>query len=439
MRLQQIELKNINQFKHLKINFTANISNSNNSSNSTQPITVIFGAQGSGKTSVLKHIFYGLSWFAARHKDMRTPGIPIQDIDMLQHSLRAAVDLHIVYPSELGLLDDSADSPDSPDVSSLHCHWTLIKSRPTEKSAALSRPNLAQLEQLVTRYQVRCQQEPQFSTPCFAYYPVERFVHEVNLTSKSASGAQFHLAYDLTPIPFMTFNKFFEWYRESFDLENARAAALLRQFFAPLRQSTLSADMTTSDAPSSTVTFTDFERAYRLLPQRNLDAVNYALNRIFPSVEQIFIDCQSQLSLMVKLTHHTVPYMQLSQMMRTWIALIGDVVRRLCLLNPYSLNPCQDGVGIVLIDEVDMQLDEQHRIGLLPRLQQTFPNIQWIVSALHADIADIADHATDMQILSLVQQQVLEVNFGQHQQDLERLYQQLNQTQPQHRKDDNQS
>lgn len=430
MRLQQIELKNINQFKHLKINFIPNTDTTH------QPITVIYGTQGSGKTSVLKHIFYGLSWFAGRHKDMRTPGIPIQDIDMLQHSLRAAVDLHITYPSELGLLDDS-DSAVSPevDVSGYHCHWSVIKSRPTEKSVALSRPNLAQLEQLVTRYQVRCQQEPQFSTPCVAYYPVERFVHEVNLTSKSAPPS-LHLAYDLTPIPLMTFNKFFEWYRESFDLENARAAALLRQFFAPLRQSALSADMTTSDTPSSAVTFAEFERAYRLLPQRNLDAVNYALHRIFPSIEYIFIDCQSQLSLKVKLTHDTVPYMQLSQVMRTWIALIGDVVRRLCLLNPYSLNPCQDGVGIVLIDEVDMQLDEQHRIGLLPRLQQTFPNIQWIVSALHADIAE---QVTDIHMLSLVQQQVLEVDVGQHQQDLERLYRQLNQTQLPHPKDDNPS
>lgn len=38
--------------------------------------------------------------------------------------------------------------------------------------------------------------------------------------------------------------------------------------------------------------------------------------------------------------------------------MLGDIVRRMCLLNPLSLYPCIEGDGILMIDELDAQLDD---------------------------------------------------------------------------------
>ena len=78
---------------------------------------------------------------------------------------------------------------------------------------------------------------------------------------------------------------------------------------------------------------------------------------------------------MVRYQDHTFSFQQLSSSIRNWIALVGDVVRRLCLLNPHSLFPCQEGTGILLIDEIDHQLDQDMAAVILPRLHQAFPNL----------------------------------------------------------------
>jgi len=51
----------------------------------------------------------------------------------------------------------------------------------------------------------------------------------------------------------------------------------------------------------------------------------------------------------------------------------------LAIANPYLENPL-DGEGVVLIDEVDLHLHPQWQRMILPRLMETFPNCQFIVS-----------------------------------------------------------
>ena len=47
--------------------------------------------------------------------------------------------------------------------------------------------------------------------------------------------------------------------------------------------------------------------------------------------------------------------LQLSQGEKSLMALVGDIARRLAMMNPMLENPL-NGEGIVLIDEVDMHL-----------------------------------------------------------------------------------
>jgi len=70
---------------------------------------------------------------------------------------------------------------------------------------------------------------------------------------------------------------------------------------------------------------------------------------------------------------------QLSQGERTLMALIGDIARRLILLNPSRDNPLK-GSGVVLIDEVELHLHPEWQQKILPNLIEVFPNIQFIIT-----------------------------------------------------------
>ena len=71
--------------------------------------------------------------------------------------------------------------------------------------------------------------------------------------------------------------------------------------------------------------------------------------------------------------------LQLSQGEKSLLALVADIARRLVLLNPTASNPL-DGTGIVLIDEIDLHLHPSWQQKVIIRLEETFPNIQFIVT-----------------------------------------------------------
>ena len=70
---------------------------------------------------------------------------------------------------------------------------------------------------------------------------------------------------------------------------------------------------------------------------------------------------------------------QLSQGEKSLLALVGDIARRLAILNPSLDNPLH-GEGVVLIDEVDLHLHPKWQQNLIDKLTQTFPNVQFILT-----------------------------------------------------------
>lgn len=81
-------------------------------------------------------------------------------------------------------------------------------------------------------------------------------------------------------------------------------------------------------------------------------------------------------------------FQQLSSTLKTWVALVGDIVRRLCLLNPLSLYPCLEGEGILLIDNIDAHLDLQSSHYILEGLKQAFPRLQIIATASQSELLE---------------------------------------------------
>jgi hypothetical protein len=64
---------------------------------------------------------------------------------------------------------------------------------------------------------------------------------------------------------------------------------------------------------------------------------------------------------------------------RVFMAMAGDLARRLAILNRDSKNPLS-GRAIVLIDEVELHLHPRWQRKIIPWLRETFHNCQFVVS-----------------------------------------------------------
>ncbi len=70
---------------------------------------------------------------------------------------------------------------------------------------------------------------------------------------------------------------------------------------------------------------------------------------------------------------------QLSSGERSLILLVADIARRATILNPQMSDPLLSE-GIVLIDEIELHLHPKWQRAVIPALQATFPNIQFIIA-----------------------------------------------------------
>lgn len=76
-----------------------------------------------------------------------------------------------------------------------------------------------------------------------------------------------------------------------------------------------------------------------------------------------------------------IPINQLSDGYKTTISLVADIAYRMAVLNPQLLgNVCKETDGIVLIDEVDLHLHPAWQERILADLTEIFPKVQFIVS-----------------------------------------------------------
>lgn len=404
MQLHYLQLKHSYHFNHLKINFQTQ----------SHAVTLILGEQASGKTAIIKNIYQGLSWFPARFKDSRSAGVVMLDQDIQHHQQQAKIEIGIQIPPEIGHLPESSEVQEQ---AGNRCHWQLYKTI-LPNGMGHSRVETQQLEQCIELYYKAIQLDPMQGLPLLAYYPSERFSNEINLLSKNnPSLFQSHAAYEFAAIPFTTFARFFEWFREVSDIENAQTAQRFQQLLAAIPNESIA---TTEQKPQ------DLNRALLQLQSQafapKLLALKRCINIVIPEVTDLYLDYQPKLQLMVCYQEQSCSYQQLSSSVKNWIALVGDVVRRLCILNPMSLYPCEEGEGILLIDQIDLGLDHEICAMILDRLHQAFPRIQIIATG---QCPELLDNSIDYQYLKLQQKTLHQMERKKSWNDYENQYQQL--------------
>ncbi|MBZ4417558.1 AAA family ATPase [Myxococcus sp. RHSTA-1-4] len=140
-----------------------------------------------------------------------------------------------------------------------------------------------------------------------------------------------------------TFDDFYTWFREREDLENE-------------------------------------ERARRQQDHRDrqLEAVRGAISTLLGGFSHLRIERRQQ-RMAIQKQDETLDVMQLSSGEKALLTLVGDLSRRLSLLNP-DLEEPRLGNGLVLIDEVDLHLHPRWQRTIIADLERTFPNCQFIVT-----------------------------------------------------------
>jgi predicted ATP-binding protein involved in virulence len=111
---------------------------------------------------------------------------------------------------------------------------------------------------------------------------------------------------------------------------------------------------------------------------RIIEAFNTALSTFLEEFGPIGVIRDSPVLILHKGRYSLEPA-QLSDGERSFVAVLGDLVRRLALANPELKNPLL-GAGVVLIDELELHLHPQWQREIVEKLRTTFPNIQFIVT-----------------------------------------------------------
>jgi predicted ATP-binding protein involved in virulence len=288
-------------------------------------LTVIAAVNGGGKTTMLDALAMLLSWLTARTKRDSGNGCQIADSDIKSGTKYS----ELVLKTSFG-------------------EWSIAKLF-KGKNKEVKR-NLATLAGIVSEY--RHHLETASSLPVFASYSVDRAVQSDDFPKRTRIKHEFDpiSLYDEFPTATANFRLFFEWFREREDIENEN-----RRFIRGMFE-------------TDPVEFLD-------LP---LQAVRTALEQFLPDYRDFRIKRQP-LGMVVTKEHQELSIDSLSMGEICFIALIGDIARRLAIANFKRPNPLE-GEGIILIDEIGLHLHPAWQRRAITKLTEVFPNVQFVVT-----------------------------------------------------------
>ncbi|HSN98915.1 MAG TPA: AAA family ATPase [Candidatus Nanopelagicales bacterium] len=283
--------------------------------------SVLVGANGAGKTSVLDAVAILLSLLEARIRMSPEAEHPLEDDDISNRAIRARITMEAT-------VDRRAH------------RWSLSRERGGEITAAADDQG-ALFDEMSPLASSARSFEP--SLPLFIYYPVNRAVLDIPLRIRTKHLFEALAAYDgALKGGSSNFRLFFEWFRNREDLENEQRI---------------------------------HASAYR---DGQLEAVRRAVASLVPGFSNLRVQ-RSPLRMLVDKGEWTLFVNQLSDGEKCLLAMAGDLARRLAIANPLMDDPLRGG-GVVLIDEIELHLHPGWQRHIVPALERTFPHCQFIVT-----------------------------------------------------------
>ncbi|WP_256586267.1 AAA family ATPase [Pseudomonas sp. Irchel s3f10] len=352
MEIKSLKLTDVGHFGDMDIQFAPTLTHRSN-------ITVLMGNNGSGKTTILKSLNICLSWLIAKIRSNKGNGKYLVDEDIRNGASGAVLSIGITDVSHPRAVDNDAGSENELFV------WGAARSR--HEGAASGRGYLNEVRLLADHYRTQLTADDSASLPLIAYYPAERCVLDIPLKITSKQASDQLDGYDTSFNGGADFRGFFEWFREREDSENEDGIS-----------DTALAEVAEKFGTDSDV-YTTLANVKTSSRDRQLTAVRSAIAAFMPDFSNLRVQRKPHLHMAVDKHGATFNVTQLSLGEKSLIALVGDMARRLAMMNPWMDNPLH-GDGIVLIDEVELRMDPQWQICLIAQLSTTFPNCQFVLT-----------------------------------------------------------
>lgn len=282
---------------------------------------LFFGKNGTGKSSLLHATVTCLTEFLSYlHREKRTK-LRIKESDILVGKSEASVEIVLTHGNMIAPI-------------------RLVRYGLSRAAEQFQNPDARYLTDLIRRQF----QQGNENVPVLVFYPVNRAVFDTSIQINNEYKVNQWSAYEEALTGGTNFDLFFEWYRYREDVENE----------AKVRKK-------------------QFEHE-----DRELKAVRQAIYGFLPGFSNLQVK-RHPLKLVVQKGALTLNITQLSVGEKCLLAMAGDLARRLSIANPTLENPLL-GTGICLIDEIELHLHPEWQREIIPRLTQTFPNIQFILS-----------------------------------------------------------
>lgn len=316
MKVERLSLHSFRGIKRLELDFT-------------ERVTAFVGVNGVGKSAVLDALAIALSQLTWRLNGHPQKSRPIALDDIRQGDEFARIELSVELRGE-------------------SVKWATVTNRKKGSHAdPLRKSELEALNEAVRRLNLEWEhvegdrQDP-YDLPLAVYYDVNRAAIDIPMrVREQLRNNPYEVYRDALDHGGADFKRFFIWFRNREDHENEQ-----RRDDPQYRDRALEA------VRAAVATFTDF-RDLRIR--------------------------RSPLRMTVVKRGLEFGVAQLSDGERNMLALVGDMARRLSILNPSLPNP-NDGAGVVLIDEIDLHLHPRWQREVMGKIAKTFPNCQFVIS-----------------------------------------------------------
>lgn len=312
MKINRLELENFRSFDRAELQLDGKS-------------TVIFGVNGTGKTSVLTSInlLYAniVNQIVNRKELKQNFNLELDDIQYgkKQTKIKADFDLkeqRIIY------------------------HRSMV--RKTGKRAH----DLNALKNIVSLFHEKyIDDEKQENIPIFVNYGTNRLVLDIPMRIRNKHTFDIYSAFDKAIENRIDFRTFFEWFRGQEDYENECKVQ--------------KADLEYKD--------------------KALETVRKAMLVMMDGCTDLRVARKPKLEMKVEKNGISLNVSQLSDGEKCTMAMFGDLARRLSIANPLLDNPLL-GEGVVLIDEIELHMHPSWQRNVLKQLRETFPNIQFIIT-----------------------------------------------------------
>ena len=292
---------------------------------------VLAGVNGAGKSTILGAIALMLGRYSAAVRTGKAAGV--FDRDRIRKGSKAV----------RAVASARAEDSDLPEFT-----WSAGISRPGRRVLGMTHSR-DMIEFAVSRAEAIERKPESASLPIVVFYSVNRAVLDVPLRIRGrVPFGQYAALEDALTQGARSFRTFFSWFRDREDVENETRA----------------------------------EGSRKRDPQ--LTAVRRAVAGMLPGFENLRVKRQP-LRMLITKEGADLRVDELSDGEKCMLALVGDLARRLAIANPGIRNPLK-GQGVVLIDEIELHLHPAWQRQAVVRLQQTFPNCQFIVTTHSAQV-----------------------------------------------------